>query len=293
VWLSVVAGFVLYALVAHGREFAAYPWAVDGELLAAAVGLSLLRRLAGAVRWVTVVGLGIPAGERGRRRDQLRVYFLSNLASYVPGGVFYVASRLEMCRLHGVSTLRAGSALLYETMLLVWTGAWIGLPAIVPSMRTVPGFLLTAVASALPFLPVVARWCVHRLQRWRGHETMPFPMRSAEAGVLWFTSLAVWGLGGASLFLTLRAVVPGLPWTMLDQVVAAGAAGWTGGFLAIWAPAGLGVREGLLTAMLPAQVAGPPLAAALVASRLMTVAEDVFWALATLAMGRKGRAGDG
>ena len=49
---------------------------------------------------------------------------------------------------------------------------------------------------------------------------------------------------------------------------------WAGGFLAIGAPAGFGVREGLMLAMLRSSYSGPDALVLIIAHRLATIAGD-------------------
>lgn len=205
----------------------------------------------------------------------LRAYFCGHLGKYIPGKASALLIRGAM--LHGqgttfrVATLTAAC----ETLILMGAGAalatalaptilsdaqWAELPGVLRGLRHSPAALpiLTVVALtiALPLMSLVfTKVALSMVPRTAIDEPVENPRISARliaAGLALF--VLAWGCHGLSLGCTLRAVSPG-PLDLSDWP------SWTGiaslatviGFFAIFAPGGMGVREGLLIEMLRIQ----------------------------------------
>lgn len=281
-WIAIVLVFVGYYAFTQWDTFATHDWTISFGWLGLAILLSVIRRYLGALRWIEVISLG-ERRDPGSRKEHMRVYFLSNLANYVPGSVFFLATRIQMSRTAGLSTLRASAALTYDTGMLVLSGLGVGAMALALASGFNAGQAMWLGASALalsylPFHPWLTSRIVLTVQRLRSKPAAPFSIRFVDAFRLWNYTVLLWVCGGGALFFTIKSFSPALPFGQLVDVVSAAAAGWTGGFLALWAPAGLGVREGLLGWMLTALAPAHVLAVSLVGARLLTVFEDVFWA---------------
>lgn len=95
-------------------------------------------------------------------------------------------------------------------------------------------------------------------------------------GALRFTSgyLLLWGLLGTAFFLFINSIYP-VDFSQLIIVTGIYAVAWSIGFLSFLTPSGLGVREGILSLLLPTVL--PPAVAMLVAllSRLWTLSAEL------------------
>ncbi len=106
--------------------------------------------------------------------------------------------------------------------------------------------------------------------KWRG--------RWRDGVALLALSIANWLLYGVAFHLFLAAFVP-LPLSAFAAVTATNALAFVVGYLAVFAPGGLGFKEGAM-ALLLAGLVPPAVAASLaIASRLWTVAGEVVPAL--------------
>lgn len=103
-----------------------------------------------------------------------------------------------------------------------------------------------------------------------------------------FTTL-MWLCAGLALYFTVRAFTD-VPLTTVPTFVSAAAVGITVGFLAIFSPSGLGVREWVFLKLLPTVVVagGPLVGAAVIANRILqTLVELVMAGVMTLMIGTK------
>lgn len=282
VWVVVVLVALALALAARGEAvgellIGAEPAGVVGALAwaVAGVGLSCL------LWWLLLSGLGA----RLPLRAALRVFYVGQLGKYLPGSVWPVLASTELGRDHGVARrVSVAAQLLFLWTHLVTAGilaavglavagaleAWAGAAAAVAGVALLHTGVVTAVLDR--FLGLLRR--------------QPLPLRPPHATVLRAAGVAalMWLCYGLSTWLLVGALGGGV-----TPAVATGAfaAAWAGGFLFVIAPAGAGVREAILVALLPA-AADLALAVALTSRLVFTVA-DGLWGLGGVLLGRAGR----
>ncbi|MCB9098310.1 MAG: hypothetical protein H6632_02135 [Anaerolineales bacterium] len=257
-----------------------------------ALGWAVIRRFLGGIRWVLIALYNHKSYSWPDVADHLRVYFLSNLANYIPGSLWYMASRIQLSRKKGVSTLQTSMGLIYETWLLVWSGCMVGLyvAVIVFPQNRLNIFIFTSfmlILSLVTIHPKIINLILAHTLRFLKRPPMLLEVTFSWGLQLWLVSLAVWIAGGLSLFYLLKAFSPDLSLDNFVYVTSASALAWTIGFLTPWAPSGLGVRDGILVWLLEVVVAAPLAVAATVGARLMTVIEDLLWAAIVLFLWRK------
>lgn len=299
VWVIALAAYAAHYAGQRWDDFRAQEWRLDPLWFGVAAALALARRFFGGLRWGLLATLGRPDATFGEWRRHLRVYFLSNLATYLPGGVWYIPSRIQMSRRQGMSVAHTSLALVYEMGLLVWTGAAMGgyglarsagLPGQTAFFIFVGGMLL----SLIVVYPRALMFATNQVRKILGRRPIETTVPAVWAAKLWGVSMGVWLCSGLSLFGLLRSLDPRVSAGSLGYVMSASAAAWTAGFLALWAPSGFGVREGVMGWLLAGTVATPIALVAVVVARILTLFEDVVWyVIAVLASGRLDRAGGG
>lgn len=295
-WLLVIAGRVLFL----GGAFGLLAWqlagdaggalravreigipAVVGSFLAAAAGLG-----ASGLAWRSLLrGVGAPLNVHGAAR----IFFTGQIGKYIPGAVWAYVAHAKLGREHGVPASRTTAASALFVVAHAATGAVVaGLVLPFTSASSFERFgwvtllaplLLTALHPRL-VLPVLR--LVHRVL---GRGTAP--QQVAGGAVLsalgW---LSVTWLGyGTSMLLLLAPVMHGDSKPLLPAFALGGfALAWTVGFLAagllVVTPAGLGVREFVLLALLsPVVASGGAVAAVVLLSRVVHTMSDGAWAL--------------
>lgn len=257
-------------------------WTPDQPLL---LGVSCLLLLVGyfmsAALWSRiVVGLG---GPRLPTAEAIRLFMIANLGRYIPGKVWQIAGLAVLARSRGVSPGTAtGAAVLGQGIALV-AASGIGLGALLDGPEHLRPWGLGATAlliggvafSASPALlrHVVALW--FRIAR----REPPAALRSRVAMSWLVLYLVNWGLYALSFSLLVESFGhPGLS----PAVASSFAAAYVLGYLAVFAPAGLGVREAVLIAFLTPQLGVGPAGAMAVLARLWATAVEVvpaavFW----------------
>jgi len=267
---------VLRNRAALAQSFAEIGWG-------AMVGSGVLA-LAGTVALVglwraLLLGLGtVPP-----RGEAWPVFFVSQLGKYLPGLLWPAVAQMEAGRRWGSrrSVMLAANLLLLAV--LASSGVVVGL-ALLPWSVGLTGVAWWAWVAA-GALAVVCVWPglltqvldeLFRLAR-RDPPSLSVPPAAMARAYAWAT--LVWLLYGVHVAVLVRAVGG----SGLDAWAAAAggmALGWALGLVAVFAPAGLGVREAVITACLAPVVGRAPALAVALASRGLLAVCDVLLALA-------------
>jgi uncharacterized membrane protein YbhN (UPF0104 family) len=291
--LAVVAGFFVATLAARWNDVISLNWRLEPWLFVMATVLLALSY--GLVAWLWGVALHRAAGTRPA--TGARIWFLSNLARYVPGNVWSYVGAVELARREGVARRTTLAVMALTQVLSVGVALLVGLPVLLAERaRLGRPALLGAVAVAV----VAAGAAVFRRQllglvrrRLPGLDPaalVPAPGTVALLTVGYAAYWAVTGLAFAALVASAYRLAPG----DVPLVVAAYAAAYAVGFLSLLTPAGLGVREGVLViALVPVLPAGPALVVALVSRVWTMLAELAGAAAAQLAATSRPRGGPG
>jgi hypothetical protein len=218
-----------------------------------------------------------------------RIWFVSNLARFIPGMVWQLAGLATLARASDISAAAAtGGSLLQQVVLLltglIVTAAWT--PALlVPwaSPWLLAGIALTGALALVAVLPAALPWGGRLLGRLL-RRTINWPAPSRASIAVYVASLCVpWVVYGVSFWLfglgLLGAGAPGF-----TLAVGGFVASYVAGIIVVFAPSGLVVREAALVAALgPAIGAGPALVLAL-ASRLWLLVVELVTALGVVAV---------
>lgn len=231
------------------------------------------------------------AGTRIPARSWTTVFYVAQLGKYLPGSAWAYVAQMELSRVHGARRASSVLTMMLGAALTVLSAFVVSVPAVVDgSFRSVPLWLQwTAVAGSTLLLGAVVVWpriaadtvgaLASRVRRW----TMPrlsVEGRPVRLAVAW--SFAAWLGYGVHMWLLVQPLgAPGASGAAL--ALGTFALAWVCGFLFVIAPAGIGVREAVLVAVLgPVIGAGAALAAALLSRFLIVGAELVLAGLAGL-----------
>jgi glycosyltransferase 2 family protein len=294
---GVVAVCVAVALRSQWREVAAAEWHfAPGALTLATILLGLSYVLV-AWLWGMALATRTPLGVR----RGARIWFLANLARYVPGSVWSYVGAVELARREGANRHETLAIMALTQALSVGVAVLIGLPvlageraslgrAVLFGGAAVVGGVVLLVAARRPLLRLLAR-------RFPGVSLRDLVPPPALAARLTAGYVLYWAVAGLAFAVFVRSLHP-LATADLPAVVAAYAAAYAAGFLgALVTPAGLGVREAVLVVALSGVLPSGPAVAVAIASRLwMTLAELAGAGLAHVLAGRaavgKDRDGD-
>lgn len=243
----VVLAFVVYALI---RQFRALSWE-DLHFHPALAALAVVAMLGvNAVQLVMFRALLGAYDQRLPWRVLLGAAWVPPLGKYVPGKVASVAGAVYLLRQHGVPGAVAVSVALMADGLAVIAGLIVSTPLLLwePVRSRFPNtwmwcaLLILAGAGALH--PRVFVGLINALLTRLGRAPLSSRPTIGRYIVPVAMSFAQWLFAGLGLWLMTRAVTDVSP-RMLPLFVATAALAMTLSYLALFAPGGLGVREGL------------------------------------------------
>ncbi|HJU68167.1 MAG TPA: lysylphosphatidylglycerol synthase domain-containing protein [Gemmatimonadaceae bacterium] len=299
-WLRVGAQIVLIGgavlfLVKTAREhagtFSTWDGTIDWPALVAASVLVLGAFVLMVLMWSTSLRWWNAALSF---LSALRIWSLSNLARFIPGAVWQFAGLAALAADEGISPLAATGAVLLQQLMLLATGVvvavmmapgWIqpiagGLPPVATAIIAI--IALAALCLVIPItMPAIGRVLGRMVKR---EFAWPRPSPAAFAG--YTTALVIpWLIYAVAFWLFARAVL-GPPAPAFTVAGGAFVASYVAGIVAVFAPAGIAVREAALVALLaPVLDARVALALAL-GSRLWMIALEIAMAAFVVVLSR-------
>jgi glycosyltransferase 2 family protein len=295
-FVAVTVGLGGYAVA---REWTSVRAAL-GDLGFVTVAAALLSVLAAMVMtmqaWrVLLAGLGSPLPVR----PAARIMFIGQLGKYLPGSVWPVLAQMELGHAYQVPRHRSASASVLAMVVSLLSGlltALVTLPFVAGATAYRWAFALIPVLLA-GLHPQVLNAILGRLLRVARRPPLDQPLtgRVMAGALAW--SCSSWVLYGLQIWLLATRL--GAPAGRTALLAAGGFAfAWSVGFLVVFAPAGAGVRDVLLIAVLgPVLGVGSATAVALVSRALMTAGDLLTAGLAAVSSRaphpRAGKPGDG
>jgi glycosyltransferase 2 family protein len=212
-----------------------------------------------------------------------RIFFVGQLGKYLPGSVWPVLAQMEIATAHKVPRHRTAGASVLTMLVSLLTGLIIAIIALPLSGGSTPyewAFI------AAPFLlaclyPKVLNWGFSRLLRLAKRPPLDHSLGGRAIAISLAWSFVSWMCYGFQIWvLVIRVGAPA--GKALPLAIGAFAFAWCAGFLVILAPAGAGVREVIMVAILgPVVGSGPATAIALVSRAVTAVADLVVAGVAT------------
>lgn len=271
-----------------------YAW---GYLLLASI-LALIKNYLGTFTWFVILR-SLGASQLHIRKQLIYVYAKAWMGRYIPGTAPWILGKIYFASQHGISKQKLAVSSLLEGGLQIVTLLVFSLALLIFDSRLDilgGGFKLLMVGVALAgiiiLLPPVFNRLVSTAYRIIRHKTLEAEHQASSQTIFRGAALYLVDavINGASLFFIAKGIDPALSYS--NMVFATGAASLAGAasMLAIFAPSGLGVREGiqlvLFSLIMPKELA----VAVTVATRLWTVGVDVvFFALSRAIAGKPGR----
>lgn len=251
----------------HGShvDLARIDWtSLTGAFLLTGVGV-----LATGLIWLTILErLGADP-----RHGWVAIFFQSQIAKYIPGTIWQYAGRLTLARGRGLPTRVVARSMPIE------------LGASIAGAGIVSLFLLGAWGILLAPVVVAGSLAVAR-RTGRGATKLRRDISaSAVAAPLY---AIVWVAVGSAFWLTARGIFS-VPLSQLPFYTGAFAAAWIVGVVAIYAPGGLGVREGLLIGLLHSRLGSADALVVAAASRVILTLIDILLAAVAIAVLRRGK----
>lgn len=225
-------------------------------------------------------------------KQMLAVAWVPPLGKYVPGKVAALMAAMTILRRFAIPTAVAVSVVLVLDGLAVIAGLITGAPLLYwkPVRDAAPWAWVVCIpvvlAGVVCLFPSVFGRIVNFLLRKMKKQPLPKMPRLGEYVVPVLCAFAQWVLAGISLMWMVQSVTGELKLSQLPLMISFAALSQTIGYLALFAPGGIGVREAILLAGLTPLVG--PLAAIIVPIRAVAqILVDVSLALLGLVVLRR------
>jgi hypothetical protein len=289
--IAAAAFFLVTSIARDWPRIRAFDWHVDPLLLAASIALLVAMLVWGVWVWGTVLRrfehAAVPFG------TLLRIWFVSNLARYIPGTVFQFLTAAQLSRSAGLSAavlltsllVHTGITLLSALVVSAWTLPAPLFPALPPAAVIAIGVAATVLAAGLVH-PRVLNGAIGIIPRLLKREVIRWNGSWGYGLVVLAMSLVSWAMYGSAYWMFLRSLTPMSP-AHLPMVSGVNALSFAAGWIVFFAPGGLGVREyamnQLLLPILPSGVA----ALISIAARLWNITGELLGSAVVLALFRR------
>jgi glycosyltransferase 2 family protein len=220
--------------------------------------------------------------------DAAKVWFTANLARFLPGGVWQFASLAVMASRYGVSTAAATATVLLEQIVLLITGlavVAVFTPAVLHAAWW-QGALVVAIILGIVILALprpggpLGRW----LERAVPSLKQVWSQLGARHLLVFVVILIVpWLMYGTAFRLLASGLLDGVAGSW-GFYIAAFTGSYLAGVIAVFAPAGLFVREAALIGVLTPVIGGGDAAILAVASRIWLTALEIVAGIIVLAL---------
>ena len=221
----------------------------------------------------------------------VRVFMVANLGRYVPGKVWQIAGLAYLAKREGVqASVATGAAILGQGIALlgatlVGIGALFGANELWRQIGwegRVAGIGAASAIIAVVVIPTLFRRVVAFWFRVTRTDPPGDGLGSGNVGLRWLTLYVVnWGIYATAFWLLYLSFGE---WRAFLQVGPAFAAAYVAGYIAVFAPAGAGIREGVLVVLLQPIMAREAAVVLAVIARLWTTVVELVPA-ALLALG--------
>jgi uncharacterized membrane protein YbhN (UPF0104 family) len=196
--------------------------------------------------------------------ETLKTWFYSQLGKYLPGKIWLFLSRFHFYESKGQSKKAISVAIYLEVVTMIVAGGFIFLAALILFKDIGPSyfwrqsgwlvllFLLGFISMHPRIFQKIINWALVQFKK----EPISLSISYSDILFILFVCIVSWVTGGIGFYLFVNSIYPVTPQYILF-LTGALAVSSTLGLIAIFAPGGLGVREGALVYLLSFMMATP------------------------------------
>jgi hypothetical protein len=289
--LQIVAGLLVIGLAARSiilnwQSLRTQPieWRFSPGWIALSVLIVFTAYAALIEAWRRVV---LSMGESLEFFQATRIWFLASLGKYVPGKLWAVAGAAILAQRAGVDpSVAVAGALVLQALALSSGAVAVALTAREAFQSVGPGVVpIALVIVATSIAGIVILGSQRLLDRVNRILPASLPRLRAVAPAMlaaaFAANLFAWASYGLALVLLAKGLLPELHLSLL-QAIGVFTCSYLVGFIAVFAPGGLGPRESVFLLMLAGNIGLKPAAALALASRLLLTGTEILPALPLL-----------
>lgn len=274
-FLVVAVAFAVLALASQWDEAGER----IGDLSVTHVGLAALCTVgslaASFFAWrETLAGLG----DRLPVPTAARIFFLGQLAKYVPGSIWAIVGQMELAKVHGVRRERTATAGIVVLVISLAMGLTLGLLAVPALLDADSELYASSVLLLIPLTvvlhPKVLTWLVQTGLRILKRPALEAPLSITTIWRVAAFSLLSNGLLGLQIW-QLAVDVGGEGWALLALSIGGYGLAASVSLVVIPLPAGAGLREAILVLLLAPEIGVASATLVAILARLLLTVADV------------------
>jgi hypothetical protein len=268
-----------YGLYKNWTALAAFQWKINYLQMALSFIIYTFDLTLAVLGWSLIVSK--LAGFSNFRKN-LKIYCYSNIASRLPGTVWYIVGRAYLYEQQGIAKSVISIGSLLEMVLIILSGIltyFLFLPFLSPvsALRNPLPLIAVLLLGLLLTHPVTLRAILKRFARTKA----PYGLRYQDTLVWLGIYVIVWTVGGLVLYSAINVFYP-LPLTQLPGVIGAWTLSGVAASLVFLIPSGLGIRELTLSFLLSYYIPAPLAIVVALGMRVGLTTYEAFWAVVAL-----------
>jgi len=268
-----------YSLYKNWTALAAFQWRINYSQMAISFIFYTFDLTLAVVGWSLIVS---KLTGFSNFRKNLKIYCYSNIASRLPGTVWYIISRAYLYEQQGIAKSVISIGSLLEMVLIISSGIltyFLFLPFLSPIsvLRSPLPLIALLVVGLLLTRPATLGAILQRFARTKA----PHDLRYRDTLVWLGIYIVVWIVGGLVLYFAINVFYP-LPLTQLPGVIGAWTLSGVAASLVFLSPSGLGIRELTLSFLLSQYIPTPLAIVVALGMRVGLTVYEAFWAVVAL-----------
>ncbi|MBN2404440.1 MAG: glycosyltransferase [Coriobacteriia bacterium] len=284
--LLAAVGFLIYGSLQQGFEESSF---IDLDFNPLLLGTSFVLFAAYYLSFIN--GLRLLFSTLGHKlpfSEVFKLSFMSNVGKYVPGGIWPIASRVALASKVGITPPEMLLASAFESALSVAGGSVVVLAAFAlgvsaPAREPLLVIMAVSLAALAALHPAVLRFSMRLISRVLHADILvkDLPVHRSIPLALYYS--VTWLIAGAAFYAFTRSILPD---AVASPFAYAGyyAAGNIIGLVVLFAPGGLGAREGALVLLLTAPLGAAHGAVIALAVRVWTTLIELGLSLLAFAL---------
>ena len=278
--LLLILVFWARALLANWDSFTTFPWQFSWLPILLALLVRFVQMIINATIWWQALAL---ADARIPYRTGLSLYLTTQIARYLPGGVWDIVGRFVLGKEAGVSNRSMATSIGLEMGLQILSGSVFLLAALflhqnIDAERYIWIGVLTALGTLVVLSPPVFTFLTNTGLRLLKKPPLTMHLTYANMIVLFLARLFSHSLVGLAFYLFVQGLSV-VPAQSAPLIITSYVGSWLIGYLAILVPMGLGIREGVLALLLGGSIPFALITTSAIGYRVLIAVRDMLAAL--------------
>jgi len=264
------------------NEISNYSWEINILLLILSYFFLFLFFIITPIGWRLILK---HLKEKLNYKKTIKYWFLSQLGKYIPGKIWFVLGRIYYCKKEGISIKNSFASMTLETALNAFASLIIFLLSLLFWTEGKEQFLPLVILVPIALIFLHPKIFIGLLNfGLKIIKKKPININIRYKDILFLTSLfcVFWIIQGFAFSLFVSVIYP-IEISLYPILIGIFAVAWILGFISIFTPGGLGVREGVIAFLLSFYISpGIAIVIALAARLWVTLGEIIMIGLVSL-----------